>query len=131
MPQLDKVTFYVQYSSMIWFFLFFHYIIKQTLIKTIYVTLKLRELFVACLDQVEGISANVSRSNKYKNINTHDYYLQGYFLLISYFRYFFSKSLKKDHVAIEKTFFLPAFIYLEKKNNKLNLIISKISFKMK
>lgn len=127
MPQLDKVTFYLQYTSMIWAFLFFHYVIKQTLVKTIFITLKIRELFALSFLYIQRLSIFLSRYTKTELWDSNLTYLESYFFIVTYFKYIFFNNLKKDLFFIENKFFSPVFAYVQVKSNLFNKIISGLN----
>jgi len=122
MPQLDKVTFYLQYSSMIWSYLLFHYAIKQTVFRTIFISLRVRELFAEDFYMMNGLSKYTYYNSIHENCAT---FIEAFNLCIlftsNYFN-IFNVGFNNKVFNFEKDFFKDSYIYVLKKNLKLNLV---------
>lgn len=115
MPQLDKVTFYLQYSCMIYAFLIFHYFIKHTVLRTIFITLKLRELFYRSLEWFQALGYFLCNILFLETFKIFFLYFKKYNLIISYFFSLFFYKETERILFLETLFFKDSFSYFFKK----------------
>lgn len=127
MPQLDKVTFYLQYSSMIWSYLLFHYAIKQTVFRTIFMSLKVREYFGEQFFLMNGLSKYAFFSNINENCSTFIEAFNLCSLSVSFFFNNFNSEINNKVFNYEKLYFKESYLYVLKKNLKLSLVASSIT----
>ena len=128
MPQLDKVTFYLQYSSMIFTFLFFHYFIKHTVFRTIFLTFTIRELFFNCLNWFQEIADLFLKSALTEIFTTILESTTQYRAVASCLLFESSFGVKKNILYLENLFFKDVFFYIIKKRTSLKNIESVSDF---